>query len=412
MSVNHLRVGVSPWPKMNHKCYPHRIKGCDVGMELEILETVAIALNITLEFRISHIKGCGKPENGLWTGLAGMLLNNEIDIIGNLCDYDQLRQAAFGLSIPVWQYPNAFLMKVPEAPVYFHPLAPFSRSVWLAFGLCSLLWYFFLVFYLVCFTKMPLLKSLYKAASELAKFTFGFEEPAIIETFWLLWFGFLGVILMLYNNYIIRAVVFSYPIEKPFKNGQDFAKSVADGRFFLLDYRDPPESMCYGTMCDNLNIGINRGHYVYSSNSSGGALLEKLVNNGKLVMMRGRTFLETYLADFTNRDELWLFDDDSMTESRSVFMWRKNFIHEKAFNHILWNLAEFKLNVRLRRLQTGGRKVRVGNKLIIDVKEDRTLSMQDFHGPANILLGGIGISVFLFALETLLGTCLRYFLAD
>lgn len=399
-STRVLRVGVSPWSKMDHKCLIRRSRGCDAGMELEILETIAIALNLTLKFRVSSVRGCGKFHNGTWTGLADMLLNNEIDIIGNLCDNDETRGKYFGLSVPVWQYPNAFLMKLPDMPVYFKPAAPFNTEVWRAIALCTLVWYGFVAFYLLCCLKMSCTRSVYKAATHVVNFTIGTDEEEPVEWFWLIWFCFVGCILMLYNNYIVRAVLFSYPLEKPFKTSLEFSEALAEGKYTLLDYRDPPDvEICYDNMCDNFKIAIQNRNYVFSENSTGFALLEKLVSNDKLVFMKGKTFLETYLSDYPNRDKLWLFEDDAVSQ-RSVFLWRKNdFPYEKEFNHVLWNLAEFKLTVRTRRLNTSGRKVRIGNTLVASVKENKSIKIGDFTGPAYVLLGGFFVSFLIFFVE-------------
>lgn len=106
------RVGVSPWSRMNPECYRSK-KPCYIGIELEILDIIAQMVNASLEFFSTEVLGCGEYRNGTWYGLKGMLLMDQIDITGNLCNVetDMTTLENFStFSYPVIRYQESHLM--------------------------------------------------------------------------------------------------------------------------------------------------------------------------------------------------------------------------------------------------------------------------------------------------------------
>lgn len=400
-----IRIGVAPWGQMKPKCLLKPDLYCRPGVELEILDLLIKSLNFSAIINITSVKdrGCGSLVNGTWTGLSGLLINNQIDIIGNLCDLDEEREEHFGFSFPVWQYPQAYLMRAPEPEYSFNPSAPFQLPVWVFALACIILWYLLMLVRHVIILKMNFKTSASECGTNMVNYSVGFADPDEGKLYWIVWICFFGFLTIIYDTYIKTALLYTYPIQRPFNDAREFAEKMLEGTYLLLDTRDPAkEPSCVDNYtCSTFKKAIDEGNYFYSRSGDGIDMVNLLANDDRLVLPKGKIFLDTYLSDFPNRELFWLFEDDAMSGKRSVFLWRKEFYYRQHFDLVLMMMSDFKMSVRSRYVRMYGSQPKSNQYIKPEVIDKDSLGLSRLQGPFYLYLFLIAVSLFVFVIETL-----------
>lgn len=419
-----VRVGVTPWAHMKPHCIPAWKTGCQAGVELDILYTIAEILNLKLLVIIANGTGCGKTpveegSNGSWTGLFKMLRDGKIDMIGNFCDTRKLallKQDFFSTSRPVWQYKEQFVIKTPKPPpLSFAPFAPFSRPVWFACFIVYVAFLGFLTFYyyLQSGSVDGILVQIRKAEAALRDTCLGIVKHVPFEIVWPFWIILLTFMFMFYNTYILSAVLHPYPVMKPFSDTTDLASALLSGKFRLLTHRAPPSvpSACMHKECQRVfEAAIQKYNYEFIPSATGNQLLGALADQDpehepKLALVQGEPFIKLYLNEYRkNQGFLWIIDDEGSFEKWSAYVWRKNLSFTEQFNAHLLNIGDYKSNALSRYLQLHGTRPYMGDR-VSEVAQQQAIGFRRFRTLFYVHFGGMVIATVVFFMEHLHARC-------
>ncbi|KFD50943.1 hypothetical protein M514_08125 [Trichuris suis] len=389
---------------MKPECYNSPDRNCDLGLELELVTTICKVLNMKVQFVYSKESGCGKklPYSRIWTGLLGMLQRNEIDITGNLCDVFYDRTQEFEVSMPVMEQEQAYLLRLPTAgPTSFTAAVPFSNAAW-----------YIIIFFIIAFFLAAVL---YRHAKQEQS---GIRDAAChcvqhIENVcfqynniprFFHWLCFLATVLalkMAYVNYIRSALMHPRPVPAPFTNIDELTDQLLKNNYRLMHYFQNPADVlpsCMPRSCERLLKALNQTGVHFVADSSPHNLLNELLTQDNLVLVKGKFFLQTYLKDFKHRSELWLINDRQVSMKFTSFFWQKGFPYSKDFNSLLMAMGDTsrllgKKYVGLVQDTVHSEPFVYGNKL-----PENSVSLNDMRGPF-IHFGAfvtIGCFVFLF----------------
>lgn len=333
----HFRLGISNWGQLKGNCLLNPSDhACKPGFDLEVFRILMLMLNFTVDIKYSDIQGCGGlSDNGSTSGLLNMLENDEIDIIGNLCNMDTSRSKLKWLtcSWPVLQQKQAFLIKAPMAELDLNFFAPFDLSLWFFWG--AVIFVFLILFMFVYRVReRATFRNAFNCASKDVFFIlFGFGCD-VVYCQWFYFICLMGFSQILYSTFFTISSLKPSDIERPFRDHEELAEKLFLGSYKLLEHNSAPYVRCYSDdVCNKIKTaikthGFTRSELNSADNSSytnSDFLLSHLLDNSNLVLVKSRGMLTSYLDQFRERSKLWLIDDELSDNKVYCYFYRANF---------------------------------------------------------------------------------------
>lgn len=342
-----LRVGISPWANMDHKCLHPLTTKCRPGLELEIMDIVSHLLNFELEFKIIPPTGCGKlTDDGIWTGLIGGLQNNEIDITGNVCLIEETRENEKWLehSYPVIQYSQSFLIKAREPVFQFVLLGPFRPEIWILLFAIGMLFGALRTCFTIITNQMSLKEASLETFWGMCNVTLGMGNIDISIP-WLLWTCIVGFIVIIYSSFVQRSLMNVVNIHRPFVDHLELADKLYSGEYKLIDYKKPSSQIeCSDEKyCKKLKEAVYLKGYEHFTTPKD--LLTQIANSENTVFVNGEIWTRLLLENFTERYKLWIMEDEAATLRMSAYFFRSDFELKSLINQALLLIGSSEENI-------------------------------------------------------------------
>ncbi len=132
----HLRVGTIVWAPFVMRSYPGS-NATYSGVYMEFLQYIAEEMDFTYTLREPADGQWGSKVNGTWTGLVGMIAQNEADLIMAPLANNILRHEVMSFTDhPVVTFSNTVLLKMPVPSNEDILPKPFRPSTWLFIVCC------------------------------------------------------------------------------------------------------------------------------------------------------------------------------------------------------------------------------------------------------------------------------------
>lgn len=290
----------------------------------------------------------------------------------------------------------------------FAPFAPLSMPAWIAYGITVLIYVIFVSFYIWTTDKSitSINDRIKKSIKSLSDVFFGFTKDVPIKLIWPLWLLFIVSFFQFYNTFILSAVLYPFPVLRPFSTSDELAKQLLSGKYRLLAHRDPPPvpNECFGKPCEDLiRTAIQNHGFEYIANASGNNILSAIADqnpkaSSKFVQVQGMPFVNLYLSEYLkNRNKLWIIDNGF--ENWSVYVWRQNFTHARELDRYLREIGEFKYYTLFRSAKnTYGNKPQTGMQ-ISEIPKKNAIGLRRLRGLYLMYFCGVLAGLVTFLVE-------------
>lgn len=405
------RVGISPWAGLKAECLTNQT--CNPGLEIEFLRTIATLLNANLEFVETKTLGCGSGNaKGEWTGLMGMLQNDEIDITGNTCSLDQWRIGAnfSSFSFPILQDKQNFLIKVPKSKYGFAIGGPFELSLWEALMIFMVVFFFVYTVAIKLYLRLSVFSALRNSFSQMISVISGVDNHhQNLPMLWFMWTSFVGYFLMLYNMYITGILFQPIPIDRPFENNEELAEKLLLGDYKIIDYHLPrPYPACFPPRsCDLFSQALAEHGYHFQnlsdSDAEVSAYFSSILSNKNLVYIQSKQYIDFFLSNFHNKTDFWLLEDDTTSEKWYTYYIGHNFPHKRLLYNAIILVGDFRTNIYKRHWKSS-ELIHTERQIKGTVSQDIKVSISIMSGPFIFYAAGILFSAVILFFEYMQGT--------
>lgn len=328
-STDIVRIGISPYVHSVSSCVlnpnPNACKNQGgVGIELEVLLIIFNLLQLQPKFILSNDLQCGNviPLNQTSysvTGLFKMLINDEIDMTGNVCGLNKERLLFTDASYPLYFSKQVFVLKKPVVEYNFDIWAPFSVPVWVTYVVCILFLGIILDWTQLCIKNPGWIYSLIKSSRRI---DFVFDLT-------------IGCFSAMYSSFVLISLMFPNAKPIPFKSGTELSFLVDNGQYRMVDFRNPPliPQGNYETQA-RFRSGIAKHGFKLTGNTIK-QMYDPFVNDSKLVSSQFDTWVSQDFNDYAEHGQLTVVEDPDASSNRKGYFWNPNFKYKNEINYFL-----------------------------------------------------------------------------
>ena len=269
---------------------------------------------------------CGEVtifKNGSWIAdsLMGMLIDNEIDITGNICSMSPERMIFLNMSYPVYYAKQLFVLKKPLPEYHFDVWAPLQANVWLTFIILILAQGSALVFILLAkrvgFNNLPLQR-------------IWDDMEFICETT-------IGWLFALYSSYVMISFMFPKAKPTPFESGTELVTLMENGEYIYTNFKDPPAGLpdtASQKMTDRFANAIEYHGFVRQKAIEN--IYGLIINDRrKLVTVRSDVWVMQDFDSLPEHDQLETIEDKDVGNGLKGYYWTSNFSFKNEINYFL-----------------------------------------------------------------------------
>lgn len=365
-----VRIGVKPWPPSAYPCFldPNHSKRCLPGVDLEVMLTILERLGIQhYSLHPSYEPGCGKLSldiNGTVldsSGLIGMLLNGEIDVIGITCGYTDTRSFVFDTVWPLIYDHQVFVMKTPDIEKQESSLTqPLGWQNWYAIIAVFIALIFVRIISARIF-KENLKETTTKWIWNLCETTFGLDKIRYYPTgirlhvilLFMLWQFCNSCMNNFYATEIKSATTFSSIARMPFKSAEELAALVEQGRYKLMNHipKAPIPFTHNSAVRKRFQNGIDKFGYFYDSTANTSTnLYAPLLREPNLVYPTFDIAMQQNMIEVPFGHDLTAIRDKDGAMKPYSFYFSQNSTLLPRFNRLLGSGAQaFELVYRVRK---------------------------------------------------------------